>query len=124
MVTHTIGGKSYTSEKYIGYLNNQYDAAAIVYNKTSAERNKLLELIEVDNIKLAEQIELLKWNNIYMIIMGVLSFTMIFTGGKFVEAGFKKWQHLQDMSDELAKLQLEKARKDVEGNESKIILPN
>lgn len=97
------------------------------YNHGKIEADKIDESIRKESILLIEQADLAIQNSTYAFTIGIIVIIVLSVSGNFVKTGFNKWRHLQNLSDELAELQLKKARKENEDADKdsklKLILP-
>lgn len=119
---YTIDRKLYSPVEYEGVLNNRYDAVVTRHNEGTKKWNNRQDERRKDEIKIKEKTDLIERNTCFLNFIGAVTGGAIVIGLILITSGFKHWKKLQSMSDELAKLQVDKARKDLEGNKPKIIL--
>jgi hypothetical protein len=121
---YRVNGKIYSLEEYKDFVFKNYNASVKRYNSGASEGAKISDSIDQDRILVNEQVDLVQLNFIYLITICVITTIVVLASGKFIETGFKKWKTLQTLSDELAELQVKKARKEDEGSKPKLILPD
>ena len=108
----------YSAPKFENYVKNQYIANMRYYNKRISEINKVIEPGNITAAKIKEQRSLLELNNFYVELLSSLSGIVVFAGGLCSYYGFKRWHEMQEISDELSRMQLAKAKQESEKESS------
>lgn len=116
-----FGDKNITYEQYEKTLSDDYTKSLKRYNAHIASTNKLIEAIPFEKLKIKKQEELLKQNKEYYDSLYYSTYAIFLFGVLFSAYGFRKWHYLQCLSDELSRLQLDKTRKEVNGDKPKLI---
>lgn len=119
---YTIDGKIYSAKQYADFVIKDDNRLRYKYNSKLENEDKALESSVFDDIKLKEQRKLLINNYEYIITMTWVAGFAIAISVCSSAYGFKKWSDAQEVIDELAKLQLEKVRKELEPTKSNLLL--
>lgn len=110
-----VNGEKRSINEYEKFLSTQLDSTVSIFNRNLSIEQERNEDAYLDKIKLDEQSNLINNSISYLMFVGL---EVIMIGGLGIWCllwGFIKWRESQNISDELIKIQLAKAKKELEG---------